>query len=1323
VKFESKKIRIIILILCVCMCLALAACNGDSGTDAEQTDAETAPLTYLVQGDGSGYRVIHNKANSNRGFAYDFMWAIKNEAKTTLEVLRDEDTEEITTELLVGPTNRQLSLDMQKEAESRFAADSHVWGFAYRDGKFAFFYNTEEAFRRGILEVKEKYLQNGALAVPEDTWVMTELTAAALAAEIEAKELEKLKKEQEELEQSLVQRLEIVKKAMAEATFTDADFGAEGDWAKKYAMPTNKFEPAAQITQAHPRVFVTKDIIPKINALLEKEEYANMASAFWSLANSPSFQYNMGTFRETVHTDGEKCRYNAETLAQIEARAMAYLLTGREVYGYEAILGIKNAMLSLLYTVEDHMDVYHGPSHTMFVLAEVYDWCYDLLTEQDKRQMISGCVYLLIEADHFTDDDFVLDKNKPSKKSTLNEYKAAYGLEFNFPPNNMNAMAGHGTGPQFLRDYMMVTVAFADEMPSWWDYVGGRFYEEYLPVTGAAYENGYVTQGTAVYAPIKLIVNLYPAYLLQTATGVNPFADTFEQCADFLLSHMLPTNKFFETGDGSRSGSGVGVGGGGYCYFYFLAALYNDTFSLQAAKTFSDNYTKFSKDSIYTLGPALAAALCAVCDEAEGSFPTDMPLSSYTPYPAGQMIARNNWSPESAVSFMKIGELTMGNHDNMDSGTFQLYYKGLLATPSGRYAHYGSMHHKYYMQNTISTNGLLVYNPNLKKSDGGWYSGSQLLTGSPSTLSEWLSGRFVKAVVTGAADEAGKYAYLAGDLTKSYHASTVDYIGRRMLTVFNEDKTMPMMFFVFDSITSDDASYKKTFLLHTVKEPTLNGADTGSFTVTPDASGRMTASVVNNGGKLVLQNVYGGDYMHKIGGEGYAFWIGNENEFDGTEKSGFNAVDSYVPEDYNQTIWGRLEVTAKGEQQTDMLNVMYVTDAGTVETVPATLVEDKDGILVGATMKDVTAMFVRTAARNAMPLTFTVSGSGEMRYYISGLYAGTWKVSVNGGAAKEMTVTEEGGFLQFSGACGTVVITPGADILPAGHAMIEYILGAASLPENAPKSYKMGEAMTLPIPSQEYAVFEGWFTDAAYTTPVTEIPASASDVFKVYAKFTVYDVYADYDYAKGSDKLTLQQDGANAKSSLTLDETNGCLVWDVVSGTNKIYKRSKPLISELEDEDNEITYIVSISKKPGTPVANAQFLLQVSESATGKNYGALNLLSTKPDGTVYLGGTKMLSTLTDDGGSQTFRLVVDFDGADGGKKALVTAYDAEGKAIDSVELGLPNDLASRELSTVLEWSKWLSTYQVWWMALGTGETTSIRVHSIYGVEGDIITAP
>lgn len=1315
--FSMSKRFIHYALLGVLMCLALVACQGDAGKEPE----ESAPPVTLIADSAGDYRVVYHKtSNSSRGDAYEIMWQIKTATSAELEVSVDTDVEESTAEILIGETNRQLSQDLIAAALETCAEDSDIWAFAYRDGQLAFYFNTGDAYRKGMLQLKKEYLSDGTLTVPENLWSICEYTAAERAAEEESKALADAEAAALKEIENMEKRKENLEKALKNVTFTDADFGATDDWMEKYSMPTDVYTPGAEITQQHPRVFVTSDIVPKIRALLEDEEYANLAKAFWELADSENYTY--GVFPEGTHGDGEKCRYSVTVLAQIEARAMAYLVTGNEVYGYEAILGIKNAMLTLLYTVEDHMDVYHGPSHTMFILAEVYDWCYDLLTEQDKKQMISGCVYLLIEADHFTDDDFNLDQNKPSLKATLNANKADYGLEFNFPPNNMSAFAGHGTGPQFLRDYMMVTVAFADEMPSWWSYVGGRYYEEFLPVTLKAYENGYVTQGTSCYAPIKLIMNLYPAYLLQTATGENPCDEAFADCADFMLSHLMPNGKMFETGDGSRTGSGASVSG--YSYFYLLAALYQDTFSLQAAKSISADYTKFEKDSIYTVGPALVAALCATCEDAEGVYPDDLPLYTYTAYPAGQTTARDSWQDDAAVAFMKIGELTMGNHDLMDSGTFQLYYKGMLATTAGSYKWYGSLHHKYYLQGTISANSLLVYNPSMKKGEDHWYSGSQTAVGSPSTMSEWLSGAYDKGVVTGVENVAGEYSYLAGDITKSYHADTVDYVGRRMLSVFSDDDSIPMMFFVYDSITSDDANYKKTFLLHTVKEPTLEGAAADAVTVTPDANGRMTASVENGEGKLVLQNVYGGDHLHKIGGSGYAYWIGNENEFDGTANSGFNALDSYATDDASDVIWGRLEVTANGEKQTDMLNVMYVTDAGTVEIVPATLVEDAEQTLVGATIGDVSAMFVRSATRNSMPVSFTVSGEGTMHYYVSGLYAGTWTVTV-AGKSEKMTVSEEGGFLSFTGACGTVTLTPGDDILPAGHAMISYELSGGTLPADAPASYKMGETLKLPIPTLANAVFNGWYADAAMTQKITEIPATASGVFSVYASFTVHDVYVDCDYAQGASPLSLQKDGT-AESTLKVDENGGYLLWTVQSGTNKLYKRSSPLISDLKDEEHALTYILTLAKEPGTGLIRSSFSLQVSESATGKNYGAANLLTTANDGSVYLAGQSdhKLCTLSDDGTPVTFRLVMDLDGAEDGTAALLTAYDESGTALAAVTMRVPS-AAQSEISTMLEWSEWLTTYQVWWTAYGTGDgvNTAIRIHSIYGAAGDMITAP
>ncbi|MBR2432195.1 MAG: DUF4962 domain-containing protein, partial [Clostridia bacterium] len=552
----------------------------------------------------SEYVIVYPKENNKGGaLAYSLNQAIG--AKLTAVA---DDTAEIKNEILLGDTSRALSKDLKAHVHDGTLEDSLVWGFAYRDGQFAFYFSSQTAFEKGLTEFKEKFIKDGSFTVKSDTWYKNELTLADYNEELR-KEEEAKKEAAEALKKAELKKRE---EAAIEALkkFKDEDFGVTENWKTTYSMPTNVYNsPASKITEAHPRLFLTKDTVPKIKALLEDSEYVKMRDALFVRADSKDFTGEMPT---TYARDGESSRYSQSVLARIEARAMAYLLTGDKAYGYEAIMGIKNAMLTLKYTKNNHMDVYHGPSHVMFILAEVYDWCYDLLTEQDKAQLISGCVYLLIEANHLTNEDFVLEKHYPSNVS--------YGLEFNFPPDNMNAVTGHGAGPQFLRDYMMVTVAFSDEVPSWWEYVGGRFFDEYLPVAELLYESGNVSQGMSCYAPNRIFTNLIPAFLLLNATGENPYPDYLKDCSGFLLSHLMGNGRMYETGDGARTGNGADVY---YAPFYLFAALYNDTFSLQAAKFYSNGFTTYTEDSIYTMGPALTLALCAVCDKATGNYPDD----------------------------------------------------------------------------------------------------------------------------------------------------------------------------------------------------------------------------------------------------------------------------------------------------------------------------------------------------------------------------------------------------------------------------------------------------------------------------------------------------------------------------------------------------------------------------------------------------------------------------------------------------------------------------------------------------------------------------
>ena len=73
---------------------------------------------------------------------------------------------------------------------------------------------------------------------------------------------------------------------------------------------------------------------------------------------------------------------------------------------------------------------------------------------------------------------------------------------------------------------------------------------------------------------------------------------------------------------------------------------------------------------------------------------TELPLTRLFGEPNGLMVARTGWNEgvdqSDVVVWAKIGETYTGNHAHLDSGSFQIYYKGPLAWDNGRYDSFGS---------------------------------------------------------------------------------------------------------------------------------------------------------------------------------------------------------------------------------------------------------------------------------------------------------------------------------------------------------------------------------------------------------------------------------------------------------------------------------------------------------------------------------------------------------------------------------------------------------------------------------------------------------
>ena len=740
----------------------------------------------------------------------------------------------------------------------------------------------------------------------------------------------------------------------------------------------------------HPRLLINTEVLATIRAALEAEETrdemnqilldvvykANYYTAGGNLGSTSSPTYPT-SWPSGTHN------YNQEVLNAIMSKAFLYLYTGVEYYGVEATRWIKEYLntLKMEKGVNDR-ERYYG--YTMFAAAIVYDWCYDAMTDADRENIVKGI------------------KTIASGSYSTGWFSSEANMEIGFPPSKQGSVSGHGCEYQLLRDYLAVSLAIYDEYPAWYEYVGERFFKEYVPVRNAFYEAGMYPQGISVYIGIRFTSDLWSAWLMQSATGYNPYVGQ-EQVIRSIFSRVVDgMYYFFDEGDDQRD---IEAWGQGELKRYVFAAnisayLYNDTTAAAWAEgawisNASQRETWKYNDNVNVFRIIFRST--GVSNT--GSRHEGLDLICYNGGFMNEIVAHGDWSNNSASVLMKIGGYTVGNHDHGDAGSFQIYYKGILAGDTGFYDSYDSTHHNNYHQATIAHNSIVIYNGT--KSYG---QKTGLSTNDSMTYSDWMNKKestYKQGTVTGVAYEykdtaktSPKYAYIAGDITSAYSTSSsyAKGVERRMLAVFDtSNSNVPMYFFVYDRVTTGSANYQAAFLLHTAAEPTISGN-----TVTVNSGGKYT------NGKLVLQNVLGAGTIEAIGGDGKNYVV--------------NGSQVATEDGEDDCYWGRVEIkTATGTTEHSMVNVMYVTDKSKNPGLTAQLIQtDK---VAGAIIGNSAAIFVENETRYGETLTFTApnAGTSTINYYVSGVKAGKWQVQI--GATKiNATVTDESGLLVFRGA-------------------------------------------------------------------------------------------------------------------------------------------------------------------------------------------------------------------------------------------------------------------------------------------------------------------
>ena len=972
----------------------LCSCNNSS-----------SPIT--VFGDGaSEYSIVYSSSASDEELDLAYALGILSGEKAPLH---SDVTPESSSEILIGKTNRSVTSDFENKLNEYNSKDSFYYLIAEKNGKIVILSNNPEGYILAGQCIIENYVQNGSLIIPGglcdiqsvtwDEYYLSDIYKDKLLQEDEKRrQEEQLKQLEEELNRyeeeasknNMTVRQKIEEYKTKIAGFNKADFGeytssifTDAIEIKGYSAPT--VYPAKG---AHPRVLFTENSASTIRENFEASENKNAYTQYMLNSYVPCD----GVF--TTLTNSTSHNWNSSVTTAIEAKAFRYAMTGEKLYGYEAIYAIKNAILTLDIPDGTLADSTRAWGYIIYMAGCVYDWCYDLLTEEDKAEIVAGCVNLI----------------------GVHMEIVRYDGEHNKAPTAQGPAYGHGSEAQLLRDWLTFAIACYDEYPEIYELVAGRICDDYVRIQDFFNSSGAHWEG-AGYGPYRMYFSMYAQCLVDRMTDGKEklFGDDMEKVAITFMNYIRPDNQLLRIGDGWQERGQTFELLGRNLIAFIAGNYYGNAYlkSISYKELNSFGYFVYYNTS---LSPVMVLALNDV--SVPHVYEEKAPLVNTTKYPFSSITARSAHNDINAfMVYMTMPESYGLSHAHMDCGSFQIYYKGILASDSGKYSTWGDFHHMSYSVSTISSNSLIIYNPNLEGTvNSRWrnllYSGGQSIAGDrallPNSYEEIMENNVIKpqCVSLGVAnvekDGVYLYSYMGGDMTGAYDAETVDEVTRYMLAVATGDSKCPLVFVTFDRITSDDASYRKSALIHMQQEPTLYD-DYVIITNTKD----------NNNGKLVVQSVAFDTEYTIIGGEGKEFWLS-----DALGNATVDTTNGGIAE-YG---WGRLEIFPENPEKTNhMLTVMYVTDADN-NSAPKKAKDISTDTLAGTLMFGKAMFFPKNDKLISSETSFTLDSSADC--YITGVAARTWEIYNGNTLVDTVTVAEGENILTFAAAAGTYTVKP-----------------------------------------------------------------------------------------------------------------------------------------------------------------------------------------------------------------------------------------------------------------------------------------------------------
>ena len=721
----------------------------------------------------------------------------------------------------------------------------------------------------------------------------------------------------------------------------------------------------------HPRLYLRSSDIPELRERLKNPEIKK------TIAKIQKLGVDRTPEEEAKAPDKSGFRYYAEmrgVTSRVQLEALDYLLNKKKSVARKAIVAMLDTLRNTNYGKKG--DLSRASGQMLMCGAMVYDWCYDQMKDSEKKAYIN---------------EFV---------------RISKTMECGYPPKNTEPIAGHSSEWMVMRDMLSAAIAIYDEFPEMYNHVMTMLCRDYIPVRNYVYAGHNYHQGTS-YANVRFSNDLFSLWILDRM-GAGAVYDPAQQFVmyDFLYRRR-PDGMVLPAGDVNP-----GIGGSYGLPAMLAYSYYKDPYLAYEYKrnTKIDNHCLIFdvlwRD--YTIEP---------------KSPETLPLTKYSGTPYGWMIARTGWDKNSVIAEMKINEHFVGNHQHMDGGAFQIYYKGPLAIDAGAYhgtsGGYNSAHNKNFFKRTVAHNSLLVFDPNEKfaswnyggtdKTEFADNDGGQRMPGDRwetcRSFADLLSDEYTTGQVLahgiGGDYMAPEYSYLSGDITKAY-SDKVKEVKRSFVFLNLKSEKVPAAMVVFDKVVSKNAEFKKHWLLHSIEQPQVS--ENGIIIKrTKDGDSGMLSNTVLLPAKENLD-------MQVIGGKGKEFWVNGTNYA--------NAPQAGRPDPRNERGEWRVEVSPSAPANEDyFLNVIQVADNNCNELHKASLLKGEN--LVGAVIADRIVTFSKDGETINGKAEMDVQGNGTFKFVMTDMKPGTWQVKKDGKIfIPYKWVGTEDGVLSFEGGSG-----------------------------------------------------------------------------------------------------------------------------------------------------------------------------------------------------------------------------------------------------------------------------------------------------------------